>query len=195
MTSTLSARAASLTASAALLGAAVFAALSVSFTINRLTFPDPPGIVMVPEPLLPPVVEPPAQPHRPQAPLSPLSVPLPLFTPPPLLGVPDDDSGAMSASPGPVMIENPRWLRRPSGLDRYYPRRARESGIEGAVQLDCLVSPLGVLRCAVISETPANWGFGAAALRIAGDYRMAPALRDGAATEGRYRMRIPFQLN
>jgi hypothetical protein len=46
----------------------------------------------------------------------------------------------------------------------------------------------------VVSETPANWGFGRAALEIAGDYRMVPAMRDGQAIEGRYRMRVPFEV-
>ncbi len=45
-----------------------------------------------------------------------------------------------------------------------------------------------------MSETPANWGFGLAALRISRDYRMVPAMRDGQAVEGRHWMRVPFEV-
>jgi hypothetical protein len=46
-----------------------------------------------------------------------------------------------------------------------------------------------------MSETPRGWGFGEAALAIAADHRMAPATRNGAPVEGRYTMRVPFELN
>jgi hypothetical protein len=31
-------------------------------------------------------------------------------------------------------------------------------------------------------------------MQIARDHRMAPAMRDGVPVEGRYRMRVPFEL-
>jgi protein TonB len=96
---------------------------------------------------------------------------------------------------GPAEIVDPRWLRRPSNLDRFYPRRAREAGIEGQAQLDCRVDLHGALDCEAISETPPGWGFGQAAVRIAEAYRMAPAQRDGRPVEGRYRMRVPFNVD
>jgi hypothetical protein len=46
----------------------------------------------------------------------------------------------------------------------------------------------------VVSETPANWGFGEAALRISGDYQMVPATRGGVPVEARHRMVVPFQI-
>ena len=52
----------------------------------------------------------------------------------------------------------------------------------------------GRLNCAVSSETPQGWRFGEAALAIARDHRMEPATRDGAPVEGRYTMRVPFNL-
>jgi hypothetical protein len=61
--------------------------------------------------------------------------------------------------------------------------------------LDCTVATSGRLVCAIVSETPSHWGFGEAALRISRDHVMVPAMRDGAAVEGRYRMRVPFQVN
>jgi protein TonB len=66
--------------------------------------------------------------------------------------------------------------------------------VTGDVVLDCLVSSAGRLDCDVVSETPSNWGFGEAALAISRDHRMAPATRDGMAVQGRYRMRVPFQV-
>lgn len=196
LTNSLSVRATSLAASSAMLGALLIAALSFSFAINHVTTHDPSGVTLVREPEPPPAPTPPMQPREPLAPpdiINPLA-PIPFE---PLTPLAANDIGGIPAvaQSGPINIENPRWLQRPSGLDRYYPRRAREAGTEGAAQLDCLVTPVGALECRVISESPVGWGFGAAALRMSRDYRMAPATRDGAATEGRYRMRIPFQLN
>ena len=105
-----------------------------------------------------------------------------------------ESSGPATPDPGPPTISNPHWLQTPRDLARFYPARAVRREIEGVAQLDCLVTAAGTLRCTVVSETPANWGFGAAALQIAESYRMAPAMRDGVAVEGRYRMHVPFQL-
>jgi periplasmic protein TonB len=95
---------------------------------------------------------------------------------------------------GPPEITNPQWLRRPTSLAAYYPPRAVSREVEGEVLLDCRVLTTGHLSCSILSETPENYGFGQAALRIARDHRMSPAMRDGVAIEGRYRMRVPFQL-
>ena len=195
MTHSLGARATSLAASAALLGLAVFAAFSVSITLGAVTFNSPPSIPVVdlaPPPEPPPLVRdtpPPPQPttdDEPQETLVVLEQPPrifeagPIFTPGPT---------------GPALITNPRWLRQPRDLARYYPSRALSRNITGQVVLDCLVDANGALNCSVVSETPANWGFGDAARRIASDYRMVPAMRDGQAVEGRYRMRVPFEVH
>ena len=79
-------------------------------------------------------------------------------------------------------------------LQRYYPPRAIERNIEGEVLLDCLVDVAGLLDCRVVSESPNGWGFAAAAQRIARAHRMIPATRDGVAVQGRYAMRVPFQI-
>jgi protein TonB len=97
--------------------------------------------------------------------------------------------------PGPPTISNAHWLQTPRNLSIYYPAMALRREIEGDVQLNCLVTLTGALQCSVASETPANWGFGAAAIRIAHDYRMVPAMRDGAPVEARYSMRVPFRLS
>jgi protein TonB len=96
---------------------------------------------------------------------------------------------------GPPEITNPHWLNRPRDLSRYYPPRALRRSIEGHVRIDCVVDVSGWLtNCTVLEETPADWGFGQAALRIAREHRMSPALRDGVPVTARYRMIVPFGL-
>ncbi|MGQ0533139.1 MAG: TonB family protein [Caulobacteraceae bacterium] len=193
MAQTLRLRATSFAASAALLGLTVIAAMSVSITLQRIEFDGPPAVPVVrldePAPPPPPV----AREHPPQAPAEDQ-----VFTasalPPEPHAPPEDSLLAPAIPPGPPEIINPRWLRRPQNLASYYPRRALAHEITGEVLLDCRVLISGALDCAVVSETPSTWGFGRAALNMAADHRMAPATRDGLAVEGRYRMRVPFEL-
>lgn len=196
MAQVLTTRATSLAASTLLLGAAGLAALTASTVIEKFSLPnDMPVVSMFP------IADPPAAPVPPPRVVRPddgvVEVPELL----PYLPVMPAEAASASAvfgvglAEGPALIERPHWVRRPASLDRYYPRRAREVGMEGVVQLDCLVSAEGALRCVVEAESPANWGFGDAALRMARDHQMVPAARGGAAVEGRYQMRIPFQLD
>jgi periplasmic protein TonB len=191
MAQTLAMRATALAGSAALLTLATMAALSVSYTVQRLIEREPGAveILVEPEPPPPPVAPPirQAPPLEATAPVVAADAAAPADAPP--------TETALPVGQGPVTIESPRWLERPRNLARYYPRRAVTRGMEGEAVLDCLVSTAGALRCAVVSETPASWGFGEAALRIAHDHRMAPASRNGEPVEGRYRMRVPFQLD
>lgn len=191
---TLAVRAATLSGSAAFLGLAVLAALTMSYTVVREFPPAERGPIVTivqPDPPPPPPIE---EPIVRQAPLEP-ATPFVLPALPPLIdaSAPQVET-TQPVSGGPVSIERPRWLQQPRDLARYYPRRAIPREIEGEVLLDCLVSTTGALNCAVLSETPQNWGFGEAALRIARDHRMVPATRDGRPVEGRYRMRVPFEL-
>ncbi len=189
MTHALGMRATSLAAASLMLGVSVMAALSVTYTI-RAVIDAPPGPIVV-------VETPPPPPP-----------PLPVeFTPPPrapadvanypLLPIETHEAATIESAEfflGPVSVENPRWARRPRDLADYFPRRALGLGVQGEVVLDCLVTVQGALSCAIISETPLNWGFGAAALRISRDHQMVPATRDGIPAEGRYRMRVPFRV-
>ncbi|MGD9982058.1 MAG: TonB family protein [Hyphomonadaceae bacterium] len=192
MAQTLGLRATSFMASAALLGLLVVGAVSVKITLDALPMLAPPIIPTVierPDPPKPPPIvreQPPEAPVQQQPfetlasvnPEQPLTQTLLPFSPP----------------AGPPEITTPRWLRRPANLAAYYPQRAVGRSMEGEVVLDCRVLTTGDLNCTVASETPENWGFGQAALRIARDHRMAPAMRDGVPVEGRYRMRVPFEL-
>jgi|CXWL01.1.fsa_nt_gi TonB family protein len=194
MTQSLQMRAASLGASALLIGAALVAAVSVRYALPAQDLiPDAQIFDALRPPEPPPVIVPPRA-STPQPPLqAPTQYQGALDLPPPLNV---DISTGPSVSMGPTLaaVTNPDWVRRPSDLDRYYPSRARRLGAEGVVVLDCRVSVSGDLGCAVISETPPEWGFGQAALRIAGEHRMRPAMRGGVPVEGRYVMRVPFTL-
>lgn len=196
MTQSLGARATSLAASAALLGIAVFAAFSVSIQLgaNPPLLSGPIVDILAPPPPdpAPPIVRNTAPPPTETAEPQETTLPADPVAPTEIV---DFVGPADYGPPGPAEITNPRWLRRPQSLASYYPRRALARDISGQVLLDCLVDTNGALNCAIISETPLNWGFGEAALRIARDHRMVPATHDGQAVQGRYRMRVPFELD
>jgi protein TonB len=196
MNDTVAVRATSLLMSAGLLSAAVIVALTFTYTLPMLRLPgiEPPPITMAPPPLAPPPAEPITRPIT----APPLEGPTEItdLTPFEPLTDPSTNTGDYGP-PGPVALQTitqPHWVRQPRDLQAYYPRRALRLGVEGSVVLDCVVGTTGYLRCGVASESPANWGFGEAALRIAADHRMTPAMRDGTPVEGRYRMRVPFRV-
>jgi protein TonB len=111
------------------------------------------------------------------------------------LSLGDPPRGFVLGGGGPLEITDPHWLNRPQDLSRYYPPRALRRGMEGQVRIDCVVDVTGWLtNCTLLDEAPANWGFGQAALRIAREHRMSPALRDGVPVTARYRMIVPFSL-
>lgn len=74
-----------------------------------------------------------------------------------------------------------------------YPEHALEQGIVGRVIIECTVGLDTRLACNVAEETPRNWGFGPAALRLADIIRMSPAQRNGQAVAGG-RVRIPMRF-
>lgn len=191
-----SVRAASMVMSAALLGAALVAAMTMRFTMMRPEAPLDIGVVEIirPEPEPPPQVETPPRELPP-----PMDEPFVIEQTPTLFDAEatpaQTELPTIFTPPSPPLVSDPHWTRRPRDLSRYYPARARNLGMEGQVVLDCLVSTAGALDCAVAQETPAGWGFAEAAQRIAREHRMVPALREGQPIEARYRMRVPFEVN
>jgi TonB family protein len=80
----------------------------------------------------------------------------------------------------------PQWLRQPSGEDiaRFYPSRARERVLSGRAVVSCVIAPSGRLAdCKAVEEVPAGYGFGDAAVQVAGEY-VAGAQGSGRAREG-----------
>ena len=186
-------RATSFAASAALLGLAVLAALTMTIVQHGVEIPDLQPYVTIVEPPPPPV-----DPPRPLEPEPPPAVPISGVTIAPIAQpIPQPQTQVAGLAPPidfvPTVI-NPQWVRQPRDLARYYPDRALRREVEGRVVLDCGVSIRGALDCAVVSETPANWGFGEAALRISRDYQMVPAMRGGVPVEARHRMVVPFEI-
>gem|GEM_PF-2262454 len=92
-------------------------------------------------------------------------------------------SGTDDDFDGPQM----RWLSKPSAADMaiYVPERAERQSISGKAVLKCGIAVDGRLeRCRVISETPRDFGFGEAALRLAPKFQTDPPSpgKDSAAT-------------
>jgi protein TonB len=79
-----------------------------------------------------------------------------------------------------------RWQSRPSAsrLDQVYPQRARQGDVEGLASLRCTILPDLRAACSVLSETPAGYGFGAAALKASESLRASPVLDDGSNVTG-----------
>ncbi len=188
-------RAKSMGASVLLVGAALVLALSASYTVQQLAPPidGSPPITMA----RPPVDPPPPVTRNDPPPMGPIvpttfidASPVDPLAPQEGTMVPTSFGGAG----GVVEITDAYWRRHPTDLSRFYPQRAITRNMEGRAELDCAVSTAGWLTCTVISEAPANWGFGEAALRISREYQMVPASRDGQPTQGRYHMVVPFTL-
>lgn len=61
-------------------------------------------------------------------------------------------------------------------ITRFYPRAARDAGIEGRVALNCVINERLRYDCTVVSESPAGHGFADAAMRIMREFylRLAP---------------------
>jgi TonB family protein len=84
-------------------------------------------------------------------------------------------------------LSKPSIVIKPTNaqIQAAYPERALANQIEGGAAIDCIVDQNGKLeRCEVAGEFPSGFGFGQAALDIAGDFLMKPRLLDGDPVGG-----------
>src|SRR5580704_6782629 len=85
-------------------------------------------------------------------------------------------------------LNDPVWAKAPDRTEwaKAYPAEAAKAGISGAVKLKCAASAAGLLQdCAVLQETPAGQGFGAAALSLAAGMELKPTGLNGQPVAGR----------
>ncbi len=87
----------------------------------------------------------------------------------------------------PPLITEPAWLRKPDAhkFAEFYPLDAERTHVSGRATIGCRVLASGLLEaCFVVDESPAGFGFGAAALKMASTFQMRPMTRNGTLVAG-----------
>jgi protein TonB len=89
----------------------------------------------------------------------------------------------------------PGFRRMPTTDDmaKVYPEKALRRKISGVAVIDCGVTTEGDLAdCALSSETPVNYDFGYAALKLAPLFNLEPRMKNGVPV--RYAVSIPIKF-
>ena len=100
----------------------------------------------------------------------------------------------------PIRFANPTQMaagfrRMPSTDDmaKVYPEKALRRNVSGVAVIDCGVTTEGDLAdCALSSETPVNYEFGYAALKLAPLFNLEPRMKNGVPV--RYAVSIPIKF-
>jgi TonB family protein len=95
------------------------------------------------------------------------------------------------------VMSTPKILTKPTAaqIKEAYPVRALSDQVEGGAIIVCAVTGQGSLAsCRVAREVPNGYGFGQAAVDLAPDFKMAPALVDGEPINGApVTLTVPFR--
>ena len=123
--------------------------------------------------------------------------PVPTETHGSTISVPDVPIAPIEKPRPPSVIGKPDWLRKPTPAQMMgaYPDRALRQNISGSAKLSCKVTAVGAVRdCVVLSETPSEYGFGGAALRVSKNFKMKPQTVDGQPVDGAT-VQVPIGFN
>jgi protein TonB len=109
--------------------------------------------------------------------------------PPPVIQSPPPAPPPPPPPPPPhaSVITQPDFTRLPSNDDMaaYFPDRAQRMNVEGRATFRCTVTAGGTLTgCSITSESPADYGFGEATLKLTHLFKMRPMQKDGQPVEG-----------
>jgi protein TonB len=93
-------------------------------------------------------------------------------------------------------FEKPDWITKPTKeTARYIPWKAKRDRVAAKVMLRCLVNIRNrAHRCKVVSESPSDYGFGAATLQLSKLFQIKPPVIDGQPRHD-IPVDIPIQYN
>ena len=89
-------------------------------------------------------------------------------------------AASIAAPPRAAPILEPVWTG-PADISPYYPDRAQRLEISGWARLECEVTAMGRgQHCLVVGESPANFGFGLAAIKLSSRGQFSPIAGPGS---------------